>query len=191
MNYYNQYEKIRPFIYKIETPHAHGTGFQVSVSERSNFMAIVTAFHVIKEVDIWELPIIISSESLDIKYKIYAQDRVIMNSNGKDAAIIIFKLPPDHSIKLAPNSALASLPYVNKNTELKIGSFVGWAGFPGIINCNKPSFFAGHISSVGTDLTGKYYMIDGNAINGVSGGPVFADIIDPKTKSSSLHTVCT
>jgi hypothetical protein len=51
-----------------------------------------------------------------------------------------------------------------------IGGAVGWLGFPNI-EPNTLCFFAGTISA--RQEARKAYLIDGVAINGVSGGPVF------------------
>src|SRR5207245_1634657 len=51
-----------------------------------------------------------------------------------------------------------------------IGIDVGWLGFPNI-EPNTLCFFAGTLSA--RQEARKGYLIDGVAINGVSGGPVF------------------
>jgi hypothetical protein len=51
-----------------------------------------------------------------------------------------------------------------------IGIDIGWLGFPAI-EANTLCFFAGTISARQSNR--KAYLIDGVAINGVSGGPVF------------------
>jgi hypothetical protein len=52
---------------------------------------------------------------------------------------------------------------------LPIGVEVGWLGFPAIVS-NTLSFFSGNISARQENRSA--YLIDGVAINGVSGGPV-------------------
>jgi hypothetical protein len=88
-------------------------------------------------------------------------ERLIISDSDKDSAVILahpgkLKLPDD-VLTLLPSSA--SLP---------IGSEVGWLGFPAL----APStlcFFQGSVSA----RQEHAYLIDGVAINGVSGGPVF------------------
>jgi hypothetical protein len=50
------------------------------------------------------------------------------------------------------------------------GIDIGWLGYPGI-EPDTLCFFAGTVSARQTNR--KAYLIDGVAINGVSGGPVF------------------
>ena len=52
---------------------------------------------------------------------------------------------------------------------LPIGVDVGWLGFPAIVS-QTLSFFSGNISARQENRSA--YLIDGVAINGVSGGPV-------------------
>ena len=59
------------------------------------------------------------------------------------------------------------IPLLPANITLPIGSEVGWLGFPGI-DAQTLCFFSGNISA----RKPAAYLIDGVAINGVSGGPV-------------------
>jgi hypothetical protein len=73
------------------------------------------------------------------------------------------------------------------NTEtLPIGSSVGWLGFPAIAR-DTLCFFAGTISAAQRHLNA--YLIDGVAINGVSGGPVLR--LDQKTSTMNIVGVIT
>lgn len=51
-----------------------------------------------------------------------------------------------------------------------IGTNIGWLGFPNI-EMNTLCFFSGTVSA--HNEVSKAYLVDGVAINGVSGGPVF------------------
>jgi hypothetical protein len=62
-----------------------------------------------------------------------------------------------------------ALPLQEPTQIKKIGVDVGWVGFPALA-LTKLCFFSGPISGHIQDL----YLIDGVAINGVSGGPVFS-----------------
>jgi hypothetical protein len=64
----------------------------------------------------------------------------------------------------------ASMPLVKPGYYLKEGVEIGWLGFPAIPNAGL-CFFSGRISNWNQDQ--KRYLVDGVAINGVSGGPAF------------------
>jgi hypothetical protein len=57
-----------------------------------------------------------------------------------------------------------------EGTPLKIGNEVGWVGFPGIAS-GQLCFFAGRVSA--WLESERSYLINGVAVNGVSGGPTF------------------
>ncbi len=62
------------------------------------------------------------------------------------------------------------LPLVPKDKFLKVGNKIGWLGFPAIQGANL-CFFSGDISAwLQSQMA---YLVDGVAINGVSGGPAF------------------
>jgi len=54
---------------------------------------------------------------------------------------------------------------------LKVGNEVGWLGYPAIAGSSQLCFFGGKISAFMGDQ--QAYLVDGVAINGVSGGPAF------------------
>jgi hypothetical protein len=86
----------------------------------------------------------------------------------KDTASIVF----DNSMFELPEN---SLPLIEAGFFLKPGVEIGWLGFPAIPSAEL-CFFSGRISAF---LSGhSSYLVDGVAINGVSGGPVFRSIVD-------------
>lgn len=90
-------------------------------------------------------------------------DRVILDDPTRDSAILLF----DPSEVELPKDLVPLLP---SDKVLRVGSEVGWVGFPAV-EPNTLCFFSGNISArIGDDSA---YLIDGVAINGVSGGPVF------------------
>jgi hypothetical protein len=89
--------------------------------------------------------------------------RYIDLDEDTDSAAIIF---PTGSL---PNLPANPLPLLPVETRLPIGADVGWLGYPGIAAYTL-CFFSGIISAP----TPHGYLIDGVAINGVSGGPVIA-----------------
>ena len=51
-----------------------------------------------------------------------------------------------------------------------VGVELGWLGFP-VFAPDKLCFFSGRVSNLDTES--KQYLVDGVAVNGVSGGPAF------------------
>lgn len=90
-------------------------------------------------------------------------DRAIFLDLSRDTAAILFNrgdLP-------LPGSPL---PFVQAGKAVKIGVETGWLGFPAIPNASL-CFFAGIVS--GHVPSQNAYLVDGVAINGVSGGSAF------------------
>lgn len=157
-------EEIKPFIFKIATPDGYGTGFQVLYPQNRQLCGIATAYHVIDHAEEWEEAIklthISSGESTILKN----EDRVIFIYPQYDLAFILFgknKLPLEKREPIL----------IEPKRILKQGVEIGWCGFPGIAPPNELCFFAGHTSYC--HAKEAYYLVDGVAINGVSGGPAF------------------
>ena len=156
---------VAPYIVKIETPTGHGTGFLCLYNEDKSLFGVATALHVVSYADEWQQPIRLqhypSSTTMFLKAESNKRERVIFTDPDTDSAVILSNPGP---LKL-PKDSLALL---QRSSALPIGSEVGWLGFPAL----APStlcFFQGSISA----SQEHGYLIDGVAINGVSGGPVF------------------
>lgn len=162
MNWDQIVQKVTPHIVKIETQSGHGSGFLFMYNDNKSWCGIATAAHVLYQADKWKQPIqIFHSESNQTLF-LQANERVITIDWETDSAVLLFnkvELPlPQDLIPLLPSSS-----------PLSIGLEVGWLGFPAIESFTL-CFFSGIISAR-QDLR-KAYLIDGVAINGVSGGPV-------------------
>jgi hypothetical protein len=68
---------------------------------------------------------------------------------------------------------IKALNLVPEGNYLKVGSSIGWLGFPGV-SPQDLCFFSGCVSAWIDPQ--RSYLVDGVAINGVSGGPTFAII---------------
>ena len=160
-------ERVTPYVVKIETPSGHGTGFLCLYNESKAFCGIATAYHVVEHADNWQEPIRIlhhSSRTFDF---LKEDRRVIFSDQEKDSAVILTK-PVDLKF---PESLVPLLPIENR---LPIGVEVGWIGYPAVSR-HTQCFFSGNISAF--QDSSHSYLIDGVAINGVSGGPVlYADL---------------
>jgi len=160
MNWDLVVQRVTPHIVKIGTPHGHGTGFLFLYNEDKSWCGIATAAHVISYADEWQQPIKIYHQ--DTTLFLAPADRVIFIEYATDSAVILF---PKGNLSL-PESPLSLFP---AGDPLSIGVEVGWLGFPAI-DPYTLCFFSGNVSA--RPKSRNAYLIDGVAINGVSGGPV-------------------
>lgn len=162
MNWEQVVQKVTPYIFKIETQYGHGTGFLYLYNDDKRFCCIATALHVVDYANNWKQPIRLthhaSSEVIFLKDPEYV---IVPDYETDSAAILLEK--PDFEL---PSEVIELLPL---GTPLSIGNEVSWLGFPSIEPYTL-CFFSGNISAW-QDFR-KAYLIDGVAINGVSGGPV-------------------
>jgi hypothetical protein len=155
-------EKVTPYVVKIETPEGHGTGFLCLYNNDRSLCGIATANHVVAHAEMWKQPIrIIHFPSKTMRF-LKEEERFILGDAHNDSAVIL--LPPEE-LGL-PQSLIDLLP---TDSLLPIGSDVAWLGFPAI-GGNTLCFFSGNVSA--REDSQHSYLIDGVAINGVSGGPV-------------------
>jgi hypothetical protein len=157
------YSEVEPYVVKIITPQGSGTGFLVASTEDSNLVGIATAAHVIDYAHYWAQPIRIQHFKSGKTVYLNAGDRFIKTWPNRDLASIVLQrgdLP-------FPANAL---PLISEDKCMKVGTQLGWVGFPAIATENL-CFFSGDTSCWVPD--GEFYFVDGVAINGVSGGPAF------------------
>jgi hypothetical protein len=156
-------EAINPFIFKISTPNGSGTGFQIFHSTKMPLCGVATAYHVLSHEYEWEEPIKIIHHSSKSSILLKSDKRAIIVYPKQDLAFILFdkkNLSIDiNAPKLVPSGK-----------HLKPGVELGWCGFPSIAP-NDLCFFSGYVSCYLSKE--KSYLVDGVAINGVSGGPAF------------------
>ncbi len=159
-------EVIEPHVVRIATPQGSGTGFLISNGRNNAVCGIATAAHVVDHAHYWEEPIRIEHVSSGKSVVVRRQERAVFLDAGRDTAAILFsraELPfPSEPLPLAP-----------KDMFLKVGNKIGWLGFPAIPAASL-CFFSGDISA--WLEAQKAYLVDGVAINGVSGGPAFHTI---------------
>jgi hypothetical protein len=165
MNWESAIEDVRPHVVKIETPNGYGTGFLAFYNHDKTWCGIATAAHVVSHADEWQQPIKILNEATTSPKFLKNDERVIYLDHSNDSAIVLF-LKGDLQL---PEVPIALAPMDDPGT-IGIGVDIGWLGFPNI-EPNTMCFFAGTVSA--RLMTRKTYLIDGVAINGVSGGPVF------------------
>jgi len=166
MAWYEAYEKIRPYVVRIETMDGFGTGFLFAYNKDHSVAALATASHVIEGATDWKQPVKVWHP--DSKKTLYLEEdhRVAWLDRVHDAASILIS---GDALKLPAEV----LPLLQADRAKRIGVEVGWVGFPRLAP-TKICFFSGAVSA---RLAAKAsYLIDGVAINGVSGGPVFSEL---------------
>ncbi len=167
MEWHEATDFVSQYIVRITTPSGHGTGFYLTKTTNPDECLIATAAHVVQHAHDWDEPIRIehhaSGKSVVLKFR----ERFIFIENRCDIAGIVFhksEIPfPETAMQLAP---------VGKS--LKTGAEVGWLGFPALAPDGAMCFFGGRVSSYIQSISA--YLVDGVAINGVSGGPAFTNL---------------
>ena len=161
-------ELLKPHVVKVHTPQASGTGYLIAHAKSKNLSGIATAAHVIAHAHQWEQPIRVehfqSGQSLLVRH----HERAVLLEQRHDTAAIVF----DRQAMPLPSEPL---PLIPEGYILKVGVEAGWLGFPQIAP-NSLCFFSGRISCWQEES--RAYLVDGVAINGVSGGPTFQLVAD-------------
>jgi hypothetical protein len=154
---------VTPHVVRIETPTGYGTGFLTLYNHDRSWCGIATAAHVVSHADEWQQPIRIRQPDGNYVQLLKPEERVIFLDHSTDSAIVLFF----KSNLVLPELPIALLPM---DQPCSIGVELGWVGFP-TIEPNTLCFFTGAVSA--RQEVRNAYLIDGVAINGVSGGPVF------------------
>ena len=156
---------IKKYVVKIETPTVYGTGFFVTTSKVGDvpFIYFATAYHLVRHANDWLEPIKITHGDKSVRLNPnHGNGYRIEAFPDNDLAIIGFPLS---LFNISEPPIIITHP-----TILFAGIEIGWCGFPSIVS-NTLCFFNGHISAQ-CNPQGDYY-VDGTAIQGTSGGPVF------------------
>lgn len=163
VHWHHAVNALRPFIFRIKTPGGSGTGFLLSRSEgdEDRICGVATAAHVVKHAEEWEQPIRIEHFETKRSIMLRPKDRAVFMDVPQDTAAIVFD-PGELGLPNDPPGL------IEEGKMKKVGVEVGWMGFPALAPDNL-CFFSGRISS--HNETETAYLVDGVAINGVSGGP--------------------
>ena len=164
MEWHEAIEQLEPYVFQIHTPDASGTGCLISRSKTTPLCLVATAAHVVNHAHYWEEPIRLVHQASGTTLLLRAENRGINLDEATDTAAIAFErgdltLPEE------------MLPMTKLDYHMKAGVQVGWLGFPALARAATLCFFSGHISSYLESESS--YLVDGVAINGVSGGPAF------------------
>ena len=167
--------RVSPYVVRIETPDGHGTGFVCLYNHDRTWIGIATAAHVVSRTDEWVQPVRVISHARERVELFSPPERVIFVNGLNDSAVV-----------LIPNRFSFDkdlIPLLPATTDVPIGTSIGWLGYPWIAS-DTMCFFCGTVSAiqrVSGLAHGRSYLVDGVAINGVSGGPVIYHNIQDDT----------
>lgn len=168
MEWHKAVDLVSPYLVRITTPSGSGTGWLVSRSDTTDLCGVATAAHVIDHAHEWDEPIRLFHPSSGGSILLKSDERSIHLAPELDSAAIVFSAGdlalPKESLELA-----------EADSHYKPGVELGWLGFPAVAP-TEVCFFSGRVSAFLENECS--YLIDGVAINGVSGGPVFTSFGD-------------
>lgn len=161
-------DRVGSSTFRLHTDKAMGTGFLMMVGKGdSGHMAVLaTAWHVVDDAVAGTSMRICDRSGTEIARSHGGNMAVMEVGAGLDSAILIV------TSKDQIFSEEQLLPILPIEVQLAQGAEIGWMGYPGIVE-PELCFFHGHIA--GMLKKPPVYLVDGVAINGVSGGPVFDD----------------
>ncbi|HXH92261.1 MAG TPA: serine protease [Thermoanaerobaculia bacterium] len=161
-------EHVGKSTFRLYTDEAMGTGFLLMLGKGSDthVAVLATAWHVVKDAIGGTSLRICDRDGKEVVRSRKGNIAVMEIGNGLDSAIVVIQSPN----QIFHEGAL--LPLLPVAVQLKTGAEIAWMGYPGIVE-PEICFFQGYIS--GTLKNPPVYLVDGVAINGVSGGPVFDD----------------
>ena len=159
-------EEITQQVVRIETQNGWGTGF-VHYARRGGTRCIATARHVVADVLEGKKPFRVWYGSTAFDFGKDTKNALFIQRNDADVDSAVLAVI-DHGLPMP----LVSLASLKERQDVRIGMEVGWLGFPGLYGVSGHlCFFSGRISFV--DETANHFLIDGTAVHGCSGGPVF------------------
>lgn len=159
--------QFQPYVFRISTPDGYGTGFLLSRSRTKELCVVATAAHVVRQAHFWDQPIRLQHFGSKKAVKLQATERSISLDVQHDTAGILC----DSGELELPD---APIPLMKPDYFVKPGVEIGWLGFPAI-PLAELCFFSGRVSAYREDES--RYLVDGVAINGVSGGPAFRIVV--------------
>jgi Trypsin-like peptidase domain len=177
MRWHPIHELVSKHVVRIETQDGTGTGFLFGYNKDRSIAAVATAAHVVGQAHRWRQPLRLIYHATQQEVFLPYKDRIVFIDYGRDSAsilvrasVLFFEVEP--------------LQLMSPSHYMKVGVEIAWIGFPSVAY-PELCFFRGCVSAFVEH--GNYYLVDGVAINGVSGGPVFA--ADEDTLPEVIGTV--
>lgn len=160
-------ELVSQQVVRISSGDTRGTGF-ISYGRRRGTRVVATAQHVVESAISNESPIHVGHghQVLTLGGGGLNRGFVHKTTEGVDSAVLAF---------IAKELPQPTVPILNptnpaETSHIKVGTEVGWLGFPALRTVNGLCFFSGRISMI--DPHGRF-LLDGTNVHGCSGGPAF------------------
>jgi len=172
LEWHKAVDKVEKITYRVYHGNTAGTAYIISIGsvqvDAFKLTSFVTAWHVIEDLITKEESITFRSSNKKTEFTISKNNYSLtrLGPENYDSALITIRT--NESI-LEEKDLIPMLPF---GYMLPKGYEIGWLGYPGIVD-PEICFFKGVISGYLYDP--PTYLIDGVAINGVSGGPAFDD----------------
>lgn len=170
LDWHEVIDRVSPSVFRVETEQSGGTAFVFSLAKTprngKHYSMLATVWHVLRDsIDSTSTLTLISSDG-NREWKSTSDNISYMQLGDEvfDTALIMV----ESAVPLMDITCL--LPILPFESHMARGAGIGWLGFPGIAD-PELCFFTGVVSGYLNEPPG--YLIDGVAINGVSGGPVF------------------
>lgn len=169
LRWYEVAERVAKATFCLHTETAMGTAFLLMLGKAEDgyrCAILATAWHVVEDVVRGTALRICDQFGNEVVRSQGGNMTVMEIGKGLDSAIVMI------TSKGEIFSQDLLLPLLPPDALLRMGKEIGWMGYPGIVE-PELCFFRGHVAG---SLKKPYgYLVDGVAINGVSGGPVFDD----------------
>ncbi len=169
-------DTVRQHALLLETPEGSGTAFFLAPPDKNQVVGIATARHVVERAVRWVQPIRLSSVERGKSVLLMPGQFSFHASTSLDLALLRISYSGRGRLQSQlqgedPPIPLPSafLPHLDQ-VRLVPGEEIGWCGYPAVAP-RTLCFFSGRVSAWLEEELG--YLVDGVAINGVSGGPAF------------------
>lgn len=168
LSWHDAAERVGRSTFRLYTDKSMGTGFLVMVGKGGSgyVAALATAWHVVDAAVAGSALRICDRDGKEVVRSLDGNMSVMEIGEKIDSAILVVT---SKERLFAENQLLPILP---TEVQLAQGAEIGWMGYPGIVE-PELCFFHGYVA--GMLRKPPVYLVDGVAINGVSGGPVFDD----------------
>ena len=165
-------EIVRPQVLRIDQGAGSnwGTGF-THFGSSGGTRSVLTAQHVIAQIG--NKPFRIWQGSRAHEFSPSEKNALFVHSNEMPRLDVISVTVINHGL-IMPKVHLID---PSEQGQVRVGTEVGWFGFPKLDEINAGlCFFCGRISNADTHK--RVYLIDGISVPGCSGGPVFMSLAD-------------
>lgn len=163
-------ERVQKAVFRLYAGNSAGTCFAISIGSvregNSHYVAFATAWHVLEDLPGTPgcLRLVSADGTVTVSDTTASVSFCRLGPERFDTGLIFVQTPTS---LLTQEDLLPTLPF---GWQMARGTEIGWLGFPGLVE-PELCFFKGVVSGYLNDP--PTYLVDGVAVNGVSGGPAF------------------